>query len=423
MGKVKKMHGQINIICDYVMVKIDDEFNRFLGVVTDENGKEHQLLVDSRWRPEHHVKVSAEVIAVPGYLSGKDSPVYEKYPGMPRPRAYRGNDEIQKIINGIAKQYRKLPDKQVPYSCGGYTPKNVTHQGLDVEVLPGDKVYFHYATLLQEENYMYRDADGRMVYKVQYSQLFCRVRDGQIYMLNGNVLVDEFYDEDLENVEVGDHSIRAKVKSGLVVQIGEKPKYLTGVLRYIGSPVGEQTRKTCAPGELIMFRPSSEFKNTIEGHEYYVMKQWDIVAKVLRVDKETDELLSMYAQVEVNNLLPVGDYLLIEPEEVDFMPGVKKRIYDPSNPNQEFNKGELFVLTGIYSHEKTNKLLKHGIGTVISGGELNDGRFTGKRVAYGKGTFYLYLKEYKKVLVRYGDVFGEFLEEEIISDVEQSIRT
>lgn len=422
MGKIKKMHPRIDIICDYVMVKIDDEFNRFLGVVTDENGNEHQLLVDSRWRPEHHVKVSAEVIAVPGYLSGKDSPVYEKYPGMPRPKAYRGNDEITRIINGIAKQYQKLPDKQVPYSCGGFTPKMVTHFGVPVEVLPKDKVYFHYASLLKEENYMYRDGDGKMVYKIPYTELFCQVREGQIYMLNGNVLVSEFYDEDLEDVEVGDHSIRAKVKSGLVIQIGEKPKYLTGVLRYIGTGIGDQTRKTCAPGELIMFRPSSEFKNTIEGVEYYVMKQWDIVAKVLRVDKETDDLLSMYAQVEVNNLLPVGDYLLIDPEDVDFMPSVKKRIYDPTKEVQDFKPGELFVLRETISHEKTNKFLKHGVGTVISGGELNDGRFTGKRVAYGKGHCYLYLQEYKKVLIRYRDVFGEFIEDlkELSNGVEQN---
>lgn len=403
--------SNLKIVCDYVLVKIDSEFNKYLGVGRDDNGNEVQLLIDSRWRPEQHAKITAEVIAVPGYLSGKDNPYYEKYVGLPRPGTYRGHDQILKQLLMLPLKYQKKEEGKVPYRCFGWTPKMQTSYGIPVEVEVGDKSYFHYGSLINEENYMYRDTDGRMVYKIHYSQLFCVVREGKIIMLNGNVLVDEYADDDFEDVEVGDHSIRAKVKKGLVVQIGEKPKYLTGLLRYIGSPIGEETRKTCAPGELIMFRPSSEFKNTIEGHEYYVMKQWDIVAKVLRVEKEVDELLSMYAQVEVNNLLPVGDYLLVEPEEVDFMPSVKKRIFDPTQEIQDFKPGELFVLRETISHEKTNKFLKHGVGTVISGGELNDGKFTGKRVAYGKGHCYLYLPEYKKVLIRYTDVFGEFIED------------
>jgi len=308
-----------------VLVRIDDEFDRHLGWVKNAEGLDVELIVDPKWRPDHRVKITGEIIASPEYLSGIGSPYYENYPGLPKPMAYRGSEQIAKKLAMMPEHYRKLKDKQVPYSCGGWSPSNQTAFGVPVETEVGDKAYFHYSTLRSTENFQYREVSGKVVYKVPYESLFCIVRNNRITMLNGNVLVDKYFDDDLEDVEVGDNTIRAKVKAGLVVQIGEKPKYLTGVLRHIGKPIGDQTRYTCAPGELIMFRPSSEFENTIEGHEYYVMKQWDLIAKVLRPDKELDELMDNYPQIEINNIIPVGDYLLVVPEDLEYKPEIIKK--------------------------------------------------------------------------------------------------
>jgi co-chaperonin GroES (HSP10) len=238
-------------------------------------------------------------------------------------------------------------------------------------------------------------------------------------MLNGNVLVDKYFDDDFEDVNVGDNTLRAKVKQGLIVDLNEKPKHLTGTLRHIGLQIGDDTRETIAPGELVMFRPSSEFENLIEGHEYYVMKQWDIMAKVIRPDKELDELLADHPQIEVNNLLPVGDYVLLQPEDLDFKPEILKHVYDPNAKDQDFQPGEIFVL-GV-SLRNAKKEFKFGVGLVLGAGENVRPSLHGKRVAHGKGAFYLVLKEYNKVLIRAGDVYGEFTDEpeKHISEVEE----
>lgn len=396
----------MKVVNDYVMVKVASELNTFAGLIHDEHGNEVQLVLNPNFKPTHHSRICAEVVAVPEYLTGKDNPLYELDPGLPRPLSYRGHEYIHGIMKNIPLKYQK--NHRVPYNCGLFTPRFQTHQGLKVEVEPGDKVYFHYNSLLNEENYMYRDADGMLVYKILYSNLFCVIKNHEIKMLNGFILVQEIYDEDVQDIDIGNGvTIKGKMRNNLVMSTGDKPLYLSGILRHIGEPIGPCRRDT-KPGMMVMFRPSSEFINMIENEAYYVMRQWDIMAswipdeEVARYKEANPRLAEMMDKFDW--ICPEGDYIMVEPENIATKQ--KTKIYDPSAATQDFKPGEIFVLADSVKDNKKKKIYSFGVGKVISVGNLCPVDITNKRIMYGKGSYYVYVEEYGVAFIKAGDVFG-----------------
>lgn len=375
----------------------------------DENGETKEIYVDPSFRETHHSRICAEVVTLPQYLSG-DTIIYENYPGTPRPLTYRGHDDVLLQIKTLAPK-RRRPENIHPPVCGTFEPTFTTLKDEPVRIKKGDTVYFHYNVLLTETNFMYREENGQLIYKLHYEQLFCYVRDGKITMLNGYVLVSEYFEDNMEDIVLKDSrfewKFKGKTKNGLVVQIDEKPKYLVGRLEHIGPGLGTNVREI-EPGELVMYRPRSEFKNTIEGREYYVMRQWDIVALVISAEelKEFDLSMRDHAIGECSFLpiKPVGDYVMIEPETPELKSKTKLHVYDPNKP-QEFKPGELFVLPVTVSHKKKGLATK---GLVLGSGENTKG-WNGKKVLYLKGSAYVWVEEYGVAFVREGDVQGEFL--------------
>ena len=391
-------------VSDYVLVRVDSEFNDKL-FIKGEGGKEVELVLNTRYRPTHNVKISAEVIAVPHYLSGNDV-AYEEYLGLPRPLAYRNHDHISKQMAELPPKYRNLKESQIPYQCGSYEPRMVSCK--DVDVQSGDIVYFHYNQLLNEENFIERQEDGALIYRIRYSSIFCRVRLGEITCLNGYVLVSEVYDEDVEDIIVDGKVInKGKTKNGLVVELDSKARTQRGKLEHIGAGVGDDVR-TVSPGELILFRAGSEFKNTIEGREYMVMRHWDIVAIVM-----DDQEVAKYAEIinrythdsfDMLTVKPVGDYVMVRPEEIPVSIKVETVKYDPNASHQEFKPGQIFVLPDTV--EKTKKKgTAYGIGSVLSVGERASVPH-GARIWHGKSAYFLYHEDLKMAFVKSGDVFG-----------------
>jgi co-chaperonin GroES (HSP10) len=405
----------MNIISDYVIVKVDSELNTFAGLIKDDKGNEIELVLNPNFRPTHHSKICAVVASVPSYLTGKDNPLYEIYQGAPRPTTYRGHDYVKSVMDSIPKKYQKK--QKIPYQCGGYAPMMQTIAGMPVEVRVGDKVYFHYNSLLNEENYLWRDEDGMLVYKILYSNLFCYIRDQEIHMLNSYILVSEIYDEESKEIDRGDGVlIRAKTKGDLVVSVVDRPLYLSGKLEHIGKGIGPMKRST-RPGTLVMFRPSSEFINMIEGEPFYVMRQWDIIAewmnkqeidKIKSVDPRVSDAISGY-----DWLSPAGDYLLVKPDQIQLKE--KTKVYDPNKMYQDFEPGEIFVLADSVKDNKKKKIHSFGVGNVISSGNICPDKYTGKKIYYEKGSYYVWIEEYQVALVRYGDVFGSPIESKILS--------
>lgn len=388
---------------DYLIVKVSAELETFAGLMKDENGNEIRLILNPNFRPTHNSKISARVISVPLHLTGKNSPLYEIGPGYPKPSSYRGATHINSILNNTPKKYRAKTI--IPYRCGLYEPNMQTNKGLKVEVQPNDEVYFHYNMLLNEHNYLFRDTDGFLVYKIPYTSVFCRVRNRKITMLNSFVLVSEAPDEDVVEVEVDGRSIKGKLEDKLLVP-GDRPLYLSGILRHIGEGIGPD-RRDIKPDTHVMFRPSSEFVNMIEGEAFYVMRQWDIIASWF----PDEEIERMKEDPRFNEIFgrnhwihPEGDYVMVRPNNIDT--GGDVVAFDQNNPDQGFTQGTIFVPGESIKDNRKGKIFSYGVGKVIDSGNLC---IDGKEIYYEKGSHYVYVEDYDLAFVRTGDIYGEYL--------------
>lgn len=396
----------MTINCDYILVKIDKELNDDLGTIKNEHGEDVRLVLNPNFNPTHHAKIGAEVISAPQYLSGRDYPLGEIHPGSPRPIVYRSSDSIEKALAALPPKYRRTQGKSLVsrYQAGSYEPQMLTHFGAPVEVEVGDIVYFHYNCLINEQNFWGFTDDMQLIYKIHYSQLFCYVRHGAVVMLNNYVLVSEYFDDEIQDIDVNGVAVKAKLKGNLVIQIHDKPRYLLGYLQHIGAAIGPHGRSENLRGEAILYAVGSEFENTIEGQKYWVMRQQDIVAVYC-----DEKFNNPNAALEFNVLRPVGDYIMVIPEQLEVSNNVKTHVWDQTKNSQEFKQGEIFVLPSAVS--QTKKIKKYGRGVVIGLGNTVEDNWLGERIAYEKSSFYMYAEEWQRAFVRRDDVYGTFIKE------------
>lgn len=407
MGNYKN----VKVEHDYVVVQLPEVMNEFCSELKDENGNVIKLVMNTSYHPTHHVRISAKVIAVPGRLSSNLEPLYEIYPGSPRPLQSRDTDQMQKQLNEMPAHYRK-GNAGLTYLCGGFRPEFKTFENEPVEVPVGSTIYFHYNSLLKPENYMEKLENGDLLYRIPYTSIFCYVEyeGGPINMVNNYCLVTPYVDEATQEIEMpGGGKIFGRMRGNLVISLEESKKYLTGVLRHIGRPIGPDHRSMTPVGALIMYRPSSEFVNNIEGDPYYVMRSTDIVAEWIE-DSEIEKVKNIYAlrgqTIEFNQIVPVGDYIMITPEQQSVMRQGQQIIFDPHNPNQKFNQGDLFVPDSAFSQDKKKKIHRYGLGKVLFSGELCTKDRKDLDVMYEKSGFYLYVPEFNVVFVREKDIYG-----------------
>lgn len=241
-----------------VIVKLKGNFNDKLK---GEEGSE--FLLDVSYNPTHHIRTEAEVVGVPEKINS--NVLTQVYSGSPAYKVH-GNAPIKNLYH--------------------YQHKWLFTQDTDFDAIEGDVVYFHYNAIDWVNNYtengresfLGTDEDGFEYHQVDIETIFCRIRDGKIKMLNGKVLVTQLI-EDTEEIQLIDgNTVQGTTsESGLILSLGEKPKYLEGIVQYIGEDV--LCELTVLPQDRVMYLKNSEFANTIEGIEYYVMSQWDIVAK------------------------------------------------------------------------------------------------------------------------------------------------
>jgi co-chaperonin GroES (HSP10) len=147
-------------------------------------------------------------------------------------------------------------------------------------------VYFHYLSLRPDTeeqpsvSYVGDGENGMNIHMIQNKDMYCYLRDGEINMLWGWALVLPKYDTDVEDVELDGHNIKAKMsKSGLVLSVGEEPLLQQGVVEHINPTDFVLSRRNLSKGDTVLFLKNANFKNTIEDVEYYVMREWDIIAK------------------------------------------------------------------------------------------------------------------------------------------------
>ena len=119
---------------------------------------------------------------------------------------------------------------------------------LEINVKPGDKVYTHHF-IVEPSNE--REFNGSNYYEIRYEDLYCKVNDDEITMLNDWNLVTPVK-RDAEVTE-----------SGIVLEVGEKDVMVTAIMQHPNKDSG------LYPGDKILFRKGREYKINVEGHIYY----------------------------------------------------------------------------------------------------------------------------------------------------------
>lgn len=305
----------IKPINDYVFFTISKEYEDELKL---KNGL--VLQVATQADIGRFTRIFGDVIAVPGKLT--DEILFQKETGYPEPKASYSGEMVEELV----KYGHKLTGSE--YECTPYEREYFKITDIAMEVEPGDRIYFHYNTIHEENKYML--ADGRKIYKVRYDQIICVVRNilipdienksqvkkgselhisytdnaGQtqqasyvvgigmkaIIPIGSHVLVSMVWDEgvvdiDLDTLKMPGYSPVSTVKgklsaSGLITELHDKPKHLEGIVRHIGKALKGEPVLDVVPGDKVLFLPDSDWMNVIEGKEYFVMKQRDLIAKL-----------------------------------------------------------------------------------------------------------------------------------------------
>ena len=134
------------------------------------------------------------------------------------------------------------------------------------ELRLGDTLYFHYNVV--EDSHI----DGDL-YNVEEDRIFCYVRDGVIHLVNDWALLEP-YEEHNDIVEVQGKRVRARMRGDLVIGLQEKTSAEYAKVAHIG-----RNDKGVEQGDIVIMEPHFEFKNTIEGKEYFCSKTKHIIGR------------------------------------------------------------------------------------------------------------------------------------------------
>jgi len=261
----------MNSYQNYVIISTDALFNshaKFKGV----NGRD--IVFDTSFDPQKHVRIYGTVASVPLHLTKR--PIMQEHRGTPAP------------TDGSPFEYRYLSD-------------------VKQEVQINDRVYYHFNSLsmrncVKEEGV---HPNKTWYFKIPYDQIICAVRDGKIIPIASYALVlpdyeswDDILHPTFTTLKDKDGNFIPKPKEQWI-QKKVKPEYhfLTAVVRYVGSPLGKDALEI-EPEQKIWYRRNADWMNTIEGVEYFAIRQRHIIGK------EVD-----------GKFVPIRGHMLITPEE------------------------------------------------------------------------------------------------------------
>jgi co-chaperonin GroES (HSP10) len=178
------------------------------------------------------------------------------------------NDEVEFSTGKLYLDVTWSPEQHVTI-CGsvvalprGKWCKNTRGQFLKQELQTGDLVYFNYLTV-QEDNLVFGEKD---IYLVDLEECFCFLRGGSLTAISNHVLIEPLMIEEM----VG------SIYIGVPTRSEEE-----GNLIHIGTPIKDFEDLGLISGDMVRFHERNAFLNTIEGTDYYVMKQDDIFGKIL----------------------------------------------------------------------------------------------------------------------------------------------
>lgn len=142
------------------------------------------------------------------------------------------------------------------------SPNHYAHGKSTMDLQVGDKVYFHYLTV--DPNNLV-EVDGKEYYQVDYFNIFCYIRDGEMQMANDWCFVEPV--EDVQGTHYEGTSIIIPEK------YRKKKNYKIGKLKKIGKPPKDEDPLDVSPEDYIIYGKDADFENEIEGVVYYTMMQ------------------------------------------------------------------------------------------------------------------------------------------------------
>ena len=179
------------------------------------------------------------------------------------------NDEVE--FSGGNKLYLDVsynPEHHVTI-CGevvalprGEWCKSTNGSFIKQEMQVGDMAYFNYLTV-SKDNLITGEDD---VYLADLEECFCFVRGGSLTAIANHVLIEPYMEEE---------------KIGSIIMGPPKRSEDKGYVRHIGTPLKGEEELGLNNGDTVRFHERNSFLNKIEGVEYYVMHQSDILGKEL----------------------------------------------------------------------------------------------------------------------------------------------
>ena len=256
---------------NYVIFRTDTMFN---DKVQFEGLKGETLVLDPSFDPQRHVRTYGEVVSLPAQLTKR--PIMQEHRGSP------------------------APSDSSPYSY-----KYVSDVSEELQI--GDRIYFHFNTITMKNCVKEEGEHPNRVwyFKVSYEQIVCAIRNGQIIPISSYVLVDPDF-ENWDDILVPTYTMLKDEQGNFIpkpkeqwIQKKVRPeyKYLTAFVRHVGTPL-KGDKCEIEVGQKIWYRRNADWMNTIEGKDYFAIRQRHIVAK------EVD-----------GKLVPIRGYMLVVAEE------------------------------------------------------------------------------------------------------------
>ena len=144
------------------------------------------------------------------------------------------------------------------------TPRSLP-EGVNLDIKKGDTVYCHHF-LTQDENEI-KFYEQNLVYKIYWSDVYCRVRNGKLKMLHYWNLVEQKMEDEKDYT----------TKSGILTKPNMEEVELHGYIRYMNDWMRDQGIKE---GDEVVFSENSEYDMNIMGEKLMRMRNFDILAKI-----------------------------------------------------------------------------------------------------------------------------------------------
>lgn len=263
---------------DYYLILVDqylESHTTQAGIITQNTAVINE---ETENRTEHKRRYGT-VLAVPANFT--DDHVSMVDPGYPPPKRYTSHDWIQMMRNAGHRQGLRLYNERAYYPSTFEKYEVVTCRDISrlVDVRKGDKVYFT-ENATEQDRFMGKYKDGLM-FAVRVDEIQAVVREGNVFqgysgmkekkilMQGGWVLVRV----DMETWE--EISIMVPGSSvPLVVKSAPEAKPLRGWVEAVAP------RPDLKRGDHIVFERDADAPCMVEGKEYTIMKDEDILAKI-----------------------------------------------------------------------------------------------------------------------------------------------